>query len=142
MSQELSLKLEPELGELARVNSAIADFVKASGLPDGLRQLLELCSEEWLVNVISYGIPEKSAELISFDLDCDGSRVALVIAHRGVEFDPLAHKASDIPMDSEERALGGLGIPLIQSLMDQVVYTKPDGRNCLRMIKYLDAGKK
>lgn len=137
MTPPLRLQIEPDLAELGRVNEAIESFLAAAGLPAELQQVLELCSEEWLVNVISYGIPEECGGPIGYELACDGTRVVLTIIHRGVAFDPLEHRPDEVPLDSEEREPGGLGIPLIQSLMDDVTYSRPDGANCLRMAKKL-----
>lgn len=131
----LRMQIEPDLAELARVNEAIGQFLAEAGLPPGLQAVLELCSEEWLVNVISYGIPETTGGPIGYELACAGDSVVLTITHKGVEFDPLEHVPDDVPLDSEDRLPGGLGIPLIQSLMDDVVYSRPEGINCLRMAK-------
>ena len=131
----LKLQIEPDLEELTRVNEAIACFLQEVGLPAQLRQVLELCSEEWLVNVISYGIPEESSGPIGYELAYVPDQIVLTITHKGVEFDPLEHVPEPVPLDSEDRMPGGLGIPLIQSLMDDVVYSRPEGINCLRMAK-------
>jgi serine/threonine-protein kinase RsbW len=55
----------------------------------------------------------------------------------GRPFDPLLVPPPDLTLPLERRPIGGLGIHLIRSLMDEVAYARHDGRNVLKMAKRL-----
>ena len=51
----------------------------------------------------------------------------------GVPFDILARPTPDLTVDTAQRQIGGLGIPLIRALMDNVTYHCEGARNILRL---------
>ena len=55
----------------------------------------------------------------------------------GIPFDMLARPAPDLTVDAVQRAVGGLGIPLIRALMDNVTYHREGARNILRLTALL-----
>lgn len=59
---------------------------------------------------------------------------------KGLSFDPTNAPDADITIPIEERAIGGLGIFLIRSIMNEVSYQRLDGENRLTMKKYIELG--
>ena len=55
----------------------------------------------------------------------------------GAPFDPLAKPDPDISLPGEEREIGGLGIFMVKSTMDEVKFTYRDGCNQLMIRKQL-----
>ena len=58
----------------------------------------------------------------------------LVFSDQGIAYDPLSHNAKKVDPADEQRK-GGLGILLMRKYMDDLRYTRADGRNILRMTK-------
>jgi len=80
---------------------------------------IDLVTEELLVNTIRYGFPNGSENsLIEISLGADAYQVNLVLRDNGVAFNPLE------AAEREEDKVGGWGIPLIKSLMDQFEYQR------------------
>ena len=46
----------------------------------------------------------------------------------------------DIAVSLEERQLGGLGIPLVRNMMDEVSYRRRTDKNAVIVVKHLEAG--
>jgi anti-sigma regulatory factor (Ser/Thr protein kinase) len=51
----------------------------------------------------------------------------------GKPFNLLTSPIPDLTVDVDERQVGGLGIPLICAMMDQVSYCREGNRNILRV---------
>jgi serine/threonine-protein kinase RsbW len=96
------------------------EMMEAHDIAEGIRFPVHLAMEELFVNMVKYN-PD-----ISTDIEVDVSlqvnqevRVSLV-DDGGVEFDVTAARPIDIDAPLEDRIPGGLGIHLIQSLVDTV----------------------
>jgi sigma-B regulation protein RsbU (phosphoserine phosphatase) len=55
----------------------------------------------------------------------------------GRPFNPLAKDDPDIMLSGEERGIGGLGIYMVKTMMDEVEYEYRDGCNQLALRKQL-----
>ena len=77
---------------------------------------------EVFVEFVRY--PEKEAEKIIFS-----------ISDAGIPFDPTKQPPVDTSLSAEERAIGGLGIHLVNQLMDEVKYERVEGKNVLTLVK-------
>jgi len=52
-------------------------------------------------------------------------------------FDPLAFSTPDLDVAGEERPIGGLGIHIVRSLVDQAHYHRDAGRNHLYLVRHI-----
>ena len=55
----------------------------------------------------------------------------------GIPFDPTSQAEADITSSVENRKIGGLGIHLVRQLMDEIHYSREEGKNILTLIKKL-----
>lgn len=60
----------------------------------------------------------------------------LVMSDAGIPYNPLEYKPEKVEAGVEHR-IGGLGVLLMRELLDNVTYERANGRNILRMEKYL-----
>lgn len=133
MSQSVSLKISPEMDQLERITAAVEDFAEQDDWPPDLTFKVNLVLDELSVNVVSYG---GGANEIEVSLASDADVVRVEIADDGQPFDPL-NEAPDPDIDAslEDRQIGGLGIHLVREMMDELHYSRENGRNRLAMIK-------
>ena len=91
---------------------------------------VELAAEEAVVNVFKYAYRHGEGKV---RLRCmeDGDRFVIEVTDWGVPFDATALPDPDLTL--EERPVGGLGIYLIKKMMDEMRYTREDGRNVLKL---------
>ncbi|MFC1575232.1 ATP-binding protein [Gemmatimonadota bacterium] len=61
----------------------------------------------------------------------------IIVRDSGVAFNPLEKETPDIDAPAEERPIGGLGIFMVQKIMDDVGYERRDAENVFRMTKLL-----
>jgi serine/threonine-protein kinase RsbW len=96
---------------------------------------IRLASEEALVNVINYAYPDKGGNIeITCDIE-DNQRLVVVIIDWGISFNPLNMPEPDIKSPVEKRQIGGLGIYLVRSIMDEVNYRREGNQNILTFVK-------
>jgi len=111
------------LGELYEFTEQI---MKAHDLRDGVRFPVHLAMEELFVNMVHYNPTVTTDIAVAIDV-ADRVTVSLV-DNGGVEFDVTTKREVDVDAPLEDRKPGGLGIHLIQNLVDSLEYQYHNGR--------------
>jgi len=132
--QLLSLRVERRLSEVGRVNDEIAFFWRMHQLPEDTRLDVLLSIEEALSNVIRHG---GAGSEIAVRASLDRDAIEVQLEDDGPAFDPLSYPPPRLDLPLQERQRGGLGIHLVQCLMDRVKYERVQDRNRLTMVKRL-----
>ena len=97
---------------------------------------IQLASEEVLVNIISYAYPDSDGDIeITYTVEESGGLV-IEITDWGIPFDPLSLPEPDMEASIEDRKIGGLGIFIIRSIMDEVDYKREGDQNILTLVKH------
>ena len=133
MSTSASLKIAPKMDELERITAIVEDLGEQDDWPADLIFKVNLVLDELSVNIVNYG--EEASE-IEVCLDADAEEVRVEITDDGRPFDPLNDAIEpDLDAPLEDRAIGGLGIHLVREMMDELHYSREDGKNRLAMVK-------
>jgi len=114
------------LNSLAGLYEFTEEVMRAHDLPDGVRFPIHLATEELFVNMVHYNPTVTTDIEVAIDV-ADRVTVSLV-DNGGVEFDVTEKREVDVDAPLEERTPGGLGIHLIQNLVDSLEYQYQDGR--------------
>lgn len=133
MTASATLKIAPKLDELERITAVVEDLGEQDDWPPDLIFKVNLVLDELSVNIVNYG--EEASE-IEVSLASDDDEVRVEISDDGRPFDPL-HDAVEPDIDAplEDRPIGGLGIHLVREMMDELHYSRKDGKNRLAMVK-------
>lgn len=130
------LIMKNEMSEVARMRTFFFSVCREHGIDEETFKTLNLALEEWVANVISYAYPKGMRGHVEVTADVNDNVLTLVIKDHGTPFDPTQYAEVDIDADLSERAIGGLGIHLIRTIMDSVTYQRTtDGYNCLTLTK-------
>ena len=103
------------------------EILSANEIADAARFPVQLTLEELFVNMVKYNPGVETDIEVTMTPTEGGIRVSLV-DNGGVEFDVTADRKVDIDAPLEKRTPGGLGIHLIQNLVDSLEYQYHDGR--------------
>lgn len=124
-------------GEMAAVRHALASALASAGVDAARRQALVLAVDEACTNVIRHGHGGGSDALIQLRLLREGD----VLVFELLDNAPCVEAGSLQPRDLSDCRPGGLGLNLIDSLMDEWSLEPREGRcgNRLRMVKRLGA---
>ncbi len=96
---------------------------------------LNLALEEAVVNVMNYAYPGQTDMPIVLSVSADEGADGIVfrLTDNGVPFDPTRAEMPDVTLSAEERNIGGLGIFLVEQLMNRVAYEREGESNVLTM---------
>lgn len=140
MSDErLHLRIVNDLAELSRVAESVDDFCANQAIPGGCAFKLNIALEELLTNTISYGYADAGRHEIALDIAREGETLVAEISDDARQYDPLQAPAPDLDSAIEDRRIGGLGVHLVKTMMDEVTYAYRDGRNHVTLRKNIAA---
>ncbi|MEW5940291.1 MAG: ATP-binding protein [Chloroflexota bacterium] len=124
---------------------AIRDFVggiaEQAGFSGKEVYAIQLCTDEACSNVVEHAYAGIEGGDIEVTCDVKDDALTVVIHDHGVEFDITKVKKPNLGKKLEEREIGGLGVYLIQKLMDDVRFeSSAKTGNYLTMVKRKSRG--
>lgn len=128
--------IKNDMRELERLHQWLEEMKELCKFSEALYRSVQLACDEWVTNVISYAFPDGGEHRIVIFLEWDGHRCKILVKDDGVAYNPLEREEVDVELSLEERPIGGLGIHLIKSMIDELHYERCDQHNRLTMIKY------
>ena len=131
----LQLSLVNDLREIGAAAAKIDAYCEAQGLTPQIAYAVNLSIDEILTNTISYGYDDEEEHRIDLSLSLEGDTLIVVIVDDGRAFDSSLERDPNIEATLEERALGGLGLFLVQQMMDDVAYQRRDDFNVVTLRK-------
>ena len=121
----------------------IIDFLMStSEMPqdEALLFKIRLSIEETVENIVNYAYEDGCGWMeVNTELDPQGIVLTVTLKDAGKPFNPLEIPDPDVYASIEDRPIGGLGIFLCKSLMDEVIYRYEEGCNILIMKKQIVA---
>ena len=133
-----SITLSAAHAELTRLQAFADEFAHECGLPDDERSRLLVILDELFTNAVTHGHgPHSAGARYHRGARWRTSRLRISFVDDGPPFDPLAFGAPDLDAAGEERPIGGLGIHIVRSLVDQARYRREGGRNHLHLIRHI-----
>lgn len=135
-----SLVLKNKIEELPQLEAFVEELADEYALDPALCFNLNLVLEELATNVALYAFPKDEEHDFLITADKNDGNLVLHIVDDGVPFNPVEEAPEvDVTLGAEDREIGGLGIFLVQQLMDKVEYERTDdGKNSLTIIKKVD----
>ncbi len=132
------LRLPSRSENLELIRKFVSKVAQKVGFDEDDVAKIELACDEACSNVIKHAYEKKNGSqsldvLIKIDLD----KFTLVVTDHGRGFDPAKVLVPNMKEYLAQLKVGGLGIYLIRTLMDEVDYDiKPGKRNQVKMVKY------
>ncbi|MEQ9638423.1 MAG: ATP-binding protein [Alphaproteobacteria bacterium] len=130
---KLDLRIRNDLGEITGVAETIERFLDEAGADGTVVFKVNLCLDELLTNVISYGFQDGGEHHIDLRLSVDGGVLKIELEDDARAFNPLDMPPPDLESGLEAREVGGLGIHFVRESMDRVAYRRAGDRNLLTM---------
>lgn len=137
MPDTVVLTIHNQPGEVGRLLDCWEELGADRNIPAEPLAQISLALDEVATNVISYAWADGAAHEFKVILEFLCDRVTIAVDDDGIAFDPLSAPAPDVEADLDERGIGGLGIHLVLSLMDEVSYRRSGGHNVLTISKSL-----
>ena len=131
------LTLKNDISQISLLAGFMDKVAEENGLDPGLAMKINLALEEAATNVIMYAYPKGTEGEVDLGASRQGGNLIFTLSDTGVPFDPTVAPEADISASLENRPIGGLGIHLVRSIMDNVSYKRAEGRNVLTMTKHI-----
>ena len=134
----LDLKIKNQITELAVVEEKFEAFCQEHSIPDLARQQVSMVLDEMLNNVVNYAYRDEDEHIIDVEFVLSGTRLVITMRDDGVPFNPFALDPPNIALSLDESEVGGLGIYLVRSTMDEYMYNRHIGRNVVTLVKLIE----
>ena len=133
MMAEFHVSLSPRLSAVRSLSRMVEEFGDANRLPHPKIYMINLALDELITNSVTYGFDGVADPKIEVTVRIDGDTLVLTTLDNGRRFDPTASESPDLDAPVEERPIGGLGLHIVKTVADRVVYKFEDGRNRLTL---------
>lgn len=136
------LTLHNDVKQIELLTKFIEVLCEELGLDAMLTFNLNLVLEEAVTNVIMYAYPQDEDHTMTLKTWTEQSDNIIVfeLKDQGRPFNPIEEAPEvDTTLSADERQIGGLGIFLINKIMDDVTYRYEEGSNILTMKKNIKA---
>ena len=132
----LDVTIGNDLDELGRLAVMVDDFVEKNGLPERIAFNLNLCLDELITNIVSYGYDDDSRHEINLRLAVENNVLSCRIEDDAKEYNPFIEAPEpDLELDVDDRPIGGLGVFLVKEFMDRTEYRRDGNHNVITLWK-------
>lgn len=133
MTAAVELSISADIGEIARVQDVVERFAGDASLSPRASHVLAVALDELLSNVIVHGYADRGVgQRIRIRIEREASNVRVEIVDRARPFDPTTADIPDLDGALESREIGGLGIHLVRTLVQGLIYDRGPDENRTR----------
>ena len=138
MSAKVSLNVEASPDALDRINDAVESLSSQEDWPPDLLFTANLVIEELGLNVINHAYHGHTGEF-EIVISSEDDSLTIEIIDSGPPFNMLTDAPiPDVDAPMEDRPIGGLGIHLVKTMMDELDYKRERDKNHLTIVKRRD----
>lgn len=128
------MTLPAELQALRQGTAFVTAYAASRGFAPLRIDQIALAVGEALANICAYAYPHGPGD-VRLQCACDETgQLHITLVDGGVPFDLLNAPPPDLLADLDARTLGGLGIFLLRSMVDEVLYRREHGHNILCLV--------
>ena len=128
-------KFKRDFNELKNIVKMTEAIFQETDMPAGLRNVVDLATEELFVNMVTYNTETNEDILIEMVPHALGLEVRLT-DYDVERFDPTAVAKVDVDAPLEEREPGGLGLYLVMKMVDSIHYEYRNRQSKITFIVY------
>jgi sigma-B regulation protein RsbU (phosphoserine phosphatase) len=126
-----TLVIAAKMENLDAVLEFVTTALNEKSVSEDIIHKFEFCMDEIFANITSYAYEETGDVIIRIEVT--EKDVLLWVEDYGIPYNPLEKDNPDVTLPAQERQIGGLGIFLVKSTVDDISYTYEDARNKLCM---------
>lgn len=132
------LKLPSSTNHLELIREFVTNIARGVGFDDEKISQIELAVDEACTNVVKHAYKGDDKQPLDVLVQTDSKKFKIIISDKGKGFSPNKIKTPDMKKYLSEMRVGGLGIYLMQTLMDEVDFKmEPGKKNRVQLVKYI-----
>ena len=135
----LILTIPSQTSYLALVREITKKMAETAGFPEAIAERLALAVDEATTNVIEHAYEGASDREIELRIEDRGEEFRVELIDTGKMVDPRSVPRVDLERFVTERRTGGLGVHLMEKIMDSVTFRRSARRNVCSLVKRKDA---
>jgi len=135
---DLSLVVPSETSYLALIKELTKRMAEAAGFREGTPDRVALAVDEAATNVIEHAYHGAADRTFEVRYEDRGPEFQIEVVDTGAMVDPRAMPRVDLDRYVAERRTGGLGVHLMEKIMDSVTFQRSARRNVCRLVKRKD----
>ena len=136
MSAKLVMRIGATHDELPGLDKAAEDYGSDNAWSEDMLFKVKLVLEELVINIMNYGYEDNENQEIAISMETRDNTFVMTIEDEGRPFNPFEDAPEpDLDASLEERRIGGLGVYLVETLMDEVEYKRKDDKNWVKIVK-------
>jgi len=132
------ITLNAKLENLSGLIAFLEDELSKNGYNSEERNKIEIAAEEVFTNIVKYAY-DSSHNNRQISVSTAGSepnrKIKITFEDEGKPYNPLEAPSPDLQKPLADREIGGLGVHMIKTIMDNVEYSRLNGRNILVITK-------
>ena len=135
---EYRLKIPSQSDNLELIREFVGKVASKVGFSEDDLNKIELAVDEACANVIKHAYKnDEKTKPIDVAIQIDYQKLTIIVTDKGKGFDTCNIKLPDMHEYLAEIRVGGLGIYLMKTIMDEVDFkVKPGVHNEVKMVKY------
>ena len=135
-TQSLDIQIEACVDSLGTLTDFMLNCRESLHIPESCYRALELAADEAVTNVIQHGSLRDPSSCIKLSLTRQQDWITLIIEDQGIPFEaPESVPRPDPEQPLMDRRIGGLGLFIIEQMMDEVRRLRENGTNRLVLKK-------
>lgn len=140
-STKEELRVRADMNNLGKLRDFVVKIGRRYGFSDKVVGSLKLCMDEACTNIIRHAYRDMAPGDVTVRAIVKASSLTICIIDQGKTFDPRRVKPPDLKEYIKIGKKGGLGIFMMQKLMDEIDYHVTAEGNELRLIKNRDTAQ-
>ncbi len=127
-SNEKELRVKSRTENLSHIRAFIQEFASSAGFKQNEIDNMMLACDEACTNIIKHAYKSYPDGEIVIKLKCENKKLVITIIDYGKAFQPESIPEPDIQEYYKQHRVGGLGMYLMKTLMDDVKYVSIPGK--------------
>ncbi|MGF1669846.1 MAG: ATP-binding protein [Balneolaceae bacterium] len=135
INKSYNFKVKASTEKLAEVRRFVANNAEKHHYSKQDIEDVRLAVDEAFTNIIKHAYNYDENKKVKIELDIDNEKICVSLFDEGKSFDVTNYKMPDIQQQIKNKKRGGMGVYLINKLMDDVQYLKEGDINEIKMCK-------
>lgn len=132
-----SIQIYCSRDNLIEIRKFIADCLKDTSLSDIEVNALVLAVDEVCANVIIHSAECDNKKTLDVLVDLQKHKLIVEVIDKGLGYDLRKHKMPELNEIIKEKRKGGVGLMLVQKIMDKIDFVPGNNGNIIRLIKHI-----
>ncbi|MCR5888681.1 ATP-binding protein [Hymenobacter sp. J193] len=132
-----AIRISCERSNLKVVRDFVSEYLAALGQSELRVNQIVLAVDEIVANIVIHANTEDASKHLDVRLNVENQVFQIELRDQGSSYSPASYQEPNMPEYIQQGRKGGMGMALVNRLMDRVEFTQHGGYNICRLYKQL-----